>query len=198
MPVTNLQPHASHITNEKIQGTIYDPKEIFNVLLRQNFRHLQKSQESIFTTGKLAERIDDDMESEVIEQILTGMDMTKDTTTMHSEYDYTLEHFIKSMKRATDHAGNEIKVYKWNFGVEEYKEVFGKTKETTACGPSGLHMSHWKAALENNIIMEIHAFFIWAAFQFGFSYERWETSWHCMLLKKKTPLCTKITNHPTI
>ena len=34
MPITNIQPKASHIANEKIQCTIYDPKEIFNVLVR--------------------------------------------------------------------------------------------------------------------------------------------------------------------
>lgn len=145
-PITNIQPKSTHVTNEKIKCTIYDPKEIFNVLLRQNFRHLRKSQDYIFTTGKLAEEMGDDMENEIVDQILMGMDISQDIITAHSEYDYRFEHFIKSMKRANDPTGKEVRNYKWNFGVEEYKEVFGKTKETTACGPSGLHMSHWKAA----------------------------------------------------
>ena len=35
-------------------------------------------------------------------------------------------------------------------------------------------------------------FFIWSAFQFGYSYERWEVSSHCMLLKKKHPFSQKL------
>ena len=80
----------------------------------------------------------------------------------------------------------------WEYGVDQYKETFSKTRESTACGPSGLHMSHWKAALERTAIMRVHAFFIWAAFQFGFSYKRWEVSWHCMLQKKEQPFSQKM------
>ena len=53
-------------------------------------------------------------------------------------------------------------------------------------------MSHWKAALEREPIMRVHAFYIWAAFQFGFSYERWEVLWHCMLQKKELPYSQKM------
>ena len=111
-PITNIQPKSTHVTNEKIQCTIYGPKEIFNVLLRQNFRHLQKSQDSIFTTGKLAEEMGDDMEIEIVDQILIGVDISQDIITAHSEYDYTFEHFIKSMQRATDLTGKEVRDYK--------------------------------------------------------------------------------------
>ena len=88
--------------------------------------------------------------------------------------------------------GNPIKEFNWKYGIEEYKKTFSKTSESTACGPSGLHMSHWKAALEREDLMYIHSFFIWAAFSLGFSYERWEISQHCMLKKKKLPFSQKL------
>ena len=191
-PITNLEPNESHITNEKIQCTIFDSKEMFNILLRQNFRHLQKSQESIFTTGLLTEAMGETLEQRIVDDILLGLETPQDIINAYSEYEYTFPNFMNSLKRATTTEGKAIRDYVWSFGIEEYKEVFSKTKETTACGPSGLHMSHWKAALEDNMIMEIHAFFIWAAFQFGYSYERWEVSWHCMLLKKKHPFAQKL------
>ena len=72
------------------------------------------------------------------------------------------------------------------------KKIFSKTRESTACGPSGLHMSHWKIALESENLMEMHSFFIWAAFQFGFLYDRWNVSWHCMLQKKDLPYVQKL------
>ena len=37
-----------------------------------------------------------------------------------------------------------------------------------------------------------HSFFVWAAFQFGFTYTRWEISWHCMLKKKEHPFSQKM------
>ena len=42
------------------------------------------------------------------------------------------------------------------------------------------------------MIAKKHSFFIWAGFQFGFSYPRWETSWHSMLLKKQHPFSQKL------
>ena len=53
-------------------------------------------------------------------------------------------------------------------------------------------MSHWKIALESKKLMEVHSFFIWAAFQFGFSYNRWNVSWHCMIQKKHLPFVHKM------
>ena len=191
-PITNIEPKTSDITNEKIQCSVDDPKEIFNILLRQNYRHLIKSQESVFTTGKLAEELGDTLENETVNEILAGVKLSNDIIEAHSEYGSTFEHFIQSMKQATDSLGNNIENYKWHFGVEEYREAFGKTKETIACGPSGLHMSHWKAALENEKIIKIHSFFIWSAFQFGHSYTRWDVSWHCMIQKKKHPFSQKL------
>ena len=53
-------------------------------------------------------------------------------------------------------------------------------------------MSHFRAATERRHIAAVHAFFIWAAFRFGFSYDRWEVSWHCMLQKMQDPYVDKL------
>ena len=66
--------------------------------------------------------------------------------------DKIFENFIKSMKYAEMENGEQIDKYQWSYSVDEYKETFSKTRESTACGPSGLHMSHWKAALERETI----------------------------------------------
>ena len=76
----------------------------------------------------------------------------------------------------------------WKFEKKEFRATFKKTKEQTSYGPS----SHWKASLQSDILMEIHAFFIWVAFAFGYSYKWWETSWHCMLKKKRKPFSQKL------
>ena len=48
-PRTNVIAHSRNITDESTQYEVEDPKEIFNILLRQNYRHLLKSEMSIFT-----------------------------------------------------------------------------------------------------------------------------------------------------
>ncbi len=48
-------------------------------------------------------------------------------------------------------------------------------------------MSYWKAIAEDDDLAEVHAFLIEKAFQYGFTYKRWTTSWHCMLQKDNKP-----------
>ena len=65
--------------------------------------------------------------------------------------------------------------------------MFKVKSAETSCGPSGLSMPHWKAAAEDDLLSEIHSMLITAPFQYGFSYDAWEVSLHCMLLKDKLP-----------
>ena len=189
-PRTNVESKENNITNPETQCEFYDPQEVFNVLLRQNYRHLLKSEMSFFTKGSLMGKIGYLAEHEIVDEILEGLNIEEGICESHKEMGSTLQNFIRASAKIKNSEGKKIPDYGWTYGAEEYKETFKKTRETTTCGPSGLHMSHWKAACENNILATTHAFFIWAAFQFGFSYPRWEVSWFCMLLKK-TSLLTK-------
>ena len=189
-PINEWIPKKEDIQTKECQMRIDQPIDIFNILLRQNFTQLLKSKSSVFTKGKIKEAIGWEAANEISEQILQGIqnenieNATKDNK--------PLQLFIKSMKKLQTRDGNTIEEMKWNYGIEEYKQTFSKTRESTACGPSGLHMSHWKAALESVKIMRAHSFFIWAAFKYGFAYERWETSIHCMLKKKSNPFAQKL------
>ena len=59
-----------------------------------------------------------------------------------------MERFLQHMKKVIVKGNESIKDFQWSFGVDEYKQVFSHTKENAACGPSGIHMNHWKAAEE--------------------------------------------------
>lgn len=187
-PKTEMTVKESDITNVMCQTRVDDPRDVFNILLRQNLRHLMKSRDSIVTEPEIMEKIGRRAETEYVEKILQGVEREP----LECEKDSSLGAFIKAMKYAEKNDGTTIKNFKWTYGVEEYKDTFSKTREYTACGPSGLHMSHWKAALERERIMKVHSFFMWAAFQFGFSFERWEVSWHVMLQKKDKPYSQKM------
>ena len=60
MPIQGVIPDERHITEEATQCLVEDPQDIFNILLQQNYRALLKSNESVFTTGDLAEKLEDE------------------------------------------------------------------------------------------------------------------------------------------
>ena len=103
--------------------------------------------------------------------------------TRRSDID-TLMAFIKRMERPKDNEGNTVKDMEWSYGPEEYRASFSRKSEDTSCGPSGLHMSHWIAACEDDDICQLHANFIETAFRIGLPYERWLISYHAMIQKK--------------
>ena len=86
---------------------------------------------------------------------------------------------MNAMKYAETPDGERITEYKWKYGVEEYRETFSKTQESTACGPCGLHMTYWKAALEREAIMEVGNFLA------------------LHVAEKSIPLCSNNANHTT-
>ena len=188
-PLTNVE---NDIYNIASYTKIDDPTEIFDVLLRRNFHHLLRSQHSIFSRGKVLEACGWYAEGDGATELLKGTMNTQDISKEYTEFPREAKIFLESLKKETDNGGNEIGEYIWQYDTAEFMETFKKTNETTACGPSGLHMSHWKASCERERIAEVHAFFIWAAMQFGFSYNRWEKSWHCMLQKTEWAIYPKL------
>ena len=190
-PVTNWKPNDQDVTNIKCQVPITDQREIFNVLLRQNCQQLLKSQNSPFVQGDLHEVLTDQTKENLIDEVINDTNERLQEIVKAGEKP-SLERFLKALKAPLDNEGQPMEPFEWKYGIQEYKLTFSKTKETTACGPSGLHMSHWKVAIERERIMALHAFFIWAAFRFSFSYPRWETTWHVMLQKKAHPFSQKL------
>ena len=167
---------------------IRDPDEIFEMILLQNAKMLTRSRHGLTSKGKFGDELGRDAENqEFVDKILNGKVNPKQYTENMDTCKEEAEEFIQQMK-----AEENIKEMQWKFGIEEYKELFSKTRETTACGPSGLHMSHWIAALQNEDIMEVHASLIWAAFAMGITYKRWTISWHYMIKKMDKPYINKL------
>ena len=151
---------------------------------------LQRSKQSIFSSGPFAAKLGHHGENtEFFDQLLQGLDDATQYDEAYPHYQGELAPFIESLK--TQVQENDTP-FMWTFETNDFITTFRKTRESTACGPSSLHMSHFRAATERTKIAEVHAFFIWAAFQFGFSYDRWEVSWHCMLQKMKEPYVDKL------
>ena len=169
--------------NDKHWEVVDQQESLNTAIIHQNSKHLLKSTNAITARGSLRQSLGWQAENEdTVQSILEGNMTVQETEHPEAE----IQQFMESLK-APKVEGDDKNEMSWSFGIKEYKALFGKTRESTACGPSGLHMSHWKAAVEKDNIAEVHAFFIWAAFSLGFSYHRWQVSWHCMLQKRKQP-----------
>ncbi len=169
-----------------------NPEDIFDILLRRNARVLLQSRSSIFSRGPLLDMCGWFAESDGVEDLLQGTLNTTDISQHYPEFAREANAFLQALGRPVRRLHDGPNTFKWQYGVDEFIATFRKTRESTSCGPSGLHMSHWKAACERRQIARVHAFFIWSAMQFGFSYQRWEESWHCMIQKKADPIYPKL------
>ena len=83
-----------------------------------------------------------------MESILQGMlPAVEEIASKYPQYGKEGVEFLKALRYNKDEEGNATEPFKWRFaGVKEYLEVFNKTKEMTACGPSVINVSQWKAA----------------------------------------------------
>ena len=170
--------------------TVDDHDHIFNILLQRNYSALQRSKQSIFSTGRFSSHLGLHGENKhFFNNILTGNIDPTSYDDAYPAFKGELAPFIESLQTSVKEGDD---AFQWVYGADEFIATFKKTRESTACGPSSIHMSHFRAATERRNIATVHAFFIWAAFRFGFSYDRWEVSWHCMLQKLQDPYVDKL------
>ena len=188
-PVTG---RVNNLKDPKMYTEVTDTEMINNLLLQRNYKHLLLSKSSMFARGDLLDKVGWYGEQDGINELLDGVIDCKKMSKEYPEFGVEGEQFLKALRLPNITNGKNDEPFTWKFGTEEYIETFNHTKESTACGPSGLHMSHWKAACERKRIARVHAFLIWAAFEFGFTYERWGQSWHCMIQKLKHPIIHKL------
>ena len=155
-PITGLK---NDIKDPRTYISISDSKQMFNILLKRNFNHLMQSNNSMFSNGPLLEECGWYGKEEGMEKILKGQTNVEEMASNYPHYGQEAVEFLKALRYRTDENGNDKEPFTWKFGIKEYTDVFNKTKEETACGPSGIHMSHWKAACERECIARVHAFF---------------------------------------
>ena len=81
---------------------------------------------------------------------------------------------------------------KWEYGPEEFREMFAKKREDTSCGPSGITMQFYRMCCLDDDLAKMHASFIYLPFKYGFLLKRWQNSVHFMLMKIDVPLWEKL------
>lgn len=164
---------------------IDDDTTINNLFVHLNRKKLLMAEGSDFAPGGLLhDMVGSDGCSAGADDLLEGKYNVHDLLTAKREDIDTLLTFIKHMARPKDKDGQMVMDMEWVYGPDEYRASFSKKNEDTSCGPSGLHMSHWIAACEDDDLCLLHSQFISAAFQIGLPYDRWKISYHAMIQKK--------------
>jgi hypothetical protein len=170
--------------------TIDDEEMVFSLLLQKNAQQLMQSSESPFSHGPLVEDCGIDGNGKLVRRLLEGTLSDYDVRRYSASSSDSVEElhaFIRALAKPNKSNGTRILDFDWEYGIKEFRATFRRTRESTSCGPSGLNMSYWKAVSEDNDIARVHSFLIEKAFRHGFSYSRWQESWHCMLKKKDKP-----------
>ena len=104
-----------------------------------------------------------------------------------------MKNFIAALQRPlSTNTGCPIQELEYNFDLDTYKAIFKKAKEHTSSSPSGIHYGHYIAAIQNDLLAEVNVTFMRVPFAHGFPLDRWSSSVHCMLQKKKVAFIDKL------
>ena len=153
---------------------ITDSTVIHGKLLERNAKHLQQAQNTPFAKGDLWEAIGWSAEGSVIEEILhTGRIEEAELEEVSEIYVRGLQ--VKDM--------SILESVKKEISIEEYKSFWKKKRESTVTSPFGLHIGHYKAACDNEDILEVHRLLLCLPFIYGFVPDRWNATVQLMLEK---------------
>jgi hypothetical protein len=82
--------------------------------------------------------------------------------------------FIGSLKTPlSGNTGKYVPTMDMTMDIEQHREVFQKTRESTASSPSGIHYEHYIAVCESDLLSEVNMIFMVVPFQVEFSLSRW-------------------------
>jgi hypothetical protein len=186
--ITDLLVPAPHTHNAGAHTKITDKTTIETLLLRRNRTKLTEAVISPFCCGPLADLIDENGRCHVSTSIIEG---TFDTNLIDSmtnvKHKHILKMLLKELSCKRDHQGQMVKDVDVTITAKDFQDMFKKKNELTSCGPRGIIMPHWKIITESDHLSTIQAWLMEAPFTHGFTYQEWEISVHCMLIKDDLP-----------
>ena len=182
-----LVPQPNDI-NTTAHMKVKDEKHIETILLRRNAGKLIEANISPFSTGSPAKLFDENGQCEASTSLVNGtFDYDRIDTMDDIKHKEELKMILKALKKKEGPDGSQIPTVASKITKYDFQGMFKVKSAETSFEPSGLSMPHWKAAAEDDLLSEINSMLITAPLQCGFSYDKWEVSLHCMLLKDKLP-----------
>ena len=92
-----------------------------------------------------------------------GKDILSGDILNQRKFSETVQLYFESLRASR--MGRTLKKVKAELSLEEYKSFWKKKKEETVTSPSGLHIGHYKAAIEQDDILNVHRIMLLLPFQ---------------------------------
>ena len=164
-----------YVKDEASKLEVSNPAEVHNVLLTRNKKHLGQARRTPFASGKWARSLKWDGTGDLGTDILSGSILNKE------KFGRTVQLYFESL-RTTRFSGG-LKIIQPQLSIEAYKQFWKKKKEETVTSPFGLHVGHYKAALQNEKILNVHRIMLLIPFQTALVPQRWKKTVQTMLEK---------------
>jgi len=176
--VTSLRVREQ-IMGEDTIVEIIDPEEIQERLIERNRQHFKQAHETPFYDPQLFQRINDAADNALSDAILDGSPVA----VSHEAFPEVAE-FVKMMARPTPIQEDEDRI-SHEITREDVSQGFAKWRESTSTSPSGRHLGHYKAWIQDDDLLDLLTTMLQIVVKFGFAPERWCHSLNVMLEKDK-------------
>jgi hypothetical protein len=141
--------------------SVTNPTEIAKVVCKVNADQYHQAHITPFGSGSVADIIGRRGDTPASAELLRGHLPDLPTSTL-PEIIRILQTLAKQHPRATDSA---------TISPEEFVSTYKAASENTSSSPSGRHIGHYKAVLDDPILVQLHSRMISIPFQAGFAPE---------------------------
>ena len=167
---------AGEYTKDPSNKTILDKEqEVHKALLKRNQKHLAQAKNTPFATGILAQQLKWDGTGDMGADILSGDILNK------AQFEETVQRYFECLQ--TSKMSQKLVQVKSEISLNEYKTFWKKKKEETATSPFGLHVGHYKAAIQREEILNVHRILLIIPFQTSMVPNRWKKTVQTMIEK---------------
>ena len=164
--------YTKDLQNKKV----YTNKEtIEELLLQRNAKHLSQAQHTPFARHALLSEMKWDGTGTLTEDILSGEILN------HRKFSASMQLYLECLK--SDNISN-MNIIHPTLSLEEYRDFLKKKNEKTVTSPFGLHLGHYKSALQEQQILEVHRIMLLIPFKIAKVPTRWRKTVQTMLQKE--------------
>ena len=173
-------PQMSEIWTRDNNGekvVLTEATEVEEHLLERNWKQLRQASDTPFATGHLGDLLHFDGSGDIAEKIIHGEHFPA-----LDEMNEVIQKYILGMKASDPSILNTVKT---DVTLKEYREFWKKKRETTVTSPFGLHIGHYKSALQQEAqeILDVHRIMMIIPFRFAMVPTRWAKTVQIMLEK---------------
>ena len=167
--------NGNHCKDQMRKIEIEKDTEVHEKLLQRNKKHLGQAKKTPFAQKPWSAKLKWDGTGDLGRDILSGDILNQ------QKFSSTVQLYFESLK--TNRMSSKIKTVRASLSLEEYKKFWRKKREDTVTSPFGLHVGHFKAAVQREEILNVHRIMLLIPFQTSLVPYRWKKTVQTMLEK---------------